>query len=196
MSKGGYIKYYRSLMDHKILKDPLEQYNFLKLIAVAAWQDTEQRAPNSHVVVPVKRGQLYYSDKQLMDLWGWGNTKSRNFRVLLENQKMIASKVTQKKRLITICKYEEYQADKQHDNLKPAPDDNFTATSPQLAKEGILRSLKKIEGNNACAREIANPCPDLIDSVTWEVWQQNNMVEAGLIHTLEKQGWLSEGGEA
>jgi len=200
MSKGGYNRVYRRILDHPTLKDPVEKWALVSLVLSAAWKDTEQRIPGTAEVIKVKRGQFMTTRRQLMELWGTGTTKTQNIIKLLILDQSITIEADRKKTLITLCNYDEYQSPLDEGQDTSAPTDQLLpktqAGHKQATKERILRSLKKIKENNAGAREIANPCADLIDGVTWEVWQKTNMVEAGLVHTLEKQGWLSEGGEA
>lgn len=201
MSRGGYIKYYRSLVNHEILTDPLEQYNWLKLIAAASWQDTTQRIPNTTMVVPVKRGQYLTSERGLMSLWGCGNTKARNLLDLLVNEGMVVSEAKHRKRLLTICNYEIFQGDKAEPKATDKPEPNANPTRTQPNKEEILITLRKIEEIKRARGDdfqkddlkgIKNPCPELIEQSSWLVELEFGIADFKLVEIMKSQGWATE----
>lgn len=60
-------------------------------------------------LVTVQKGEFITSELKLMERWGWGKTKLRNFLKLLEDDGMITKKSTNKQTTITIVNYCLYQ---------------------------------------------------------------------------------------
>ena len=60
-------------------------------------------------LVTVQKGEFITSELKLMERWGWGKTKLRNFLKLLEDDGMIVKKATNKQTTLTIVNYCIYQ---------------------------------------------------------------------------------------
>ena len=112
MTKQGWIALDRSIMDSWLWKD--KPFNkaiaWIDLLLLANHDDNKFLLGNE--LVEVKRGSFITSEKKLMERWGWGNTKVRNFLELLKSDGMIIQETTTKRSVITIVNYRLYQ-DKQ-----------------------------------------------------------------------------------
>lgn len=74
-------------------------------------------------LINVERGSFITSQKKLMDRWGWGNTKVRNFLELLKEDGMI-SYSGKRYTSIKISNYEEYQKQIEASQAVPMPVEN------------------------------------------------------------------------
>ena len=105
------------------------------MLKMAAWQDTTQIVGTD--VVAVKRGQLCVSQSQITEATGMPRQPLRTFLNMLEKTNTIsttpATKATKGRTLITICKYEEYQAPEKTPNQASTKDQPKTN---QLKKQG------------------------------------------------------------
>jgi len=87
------------------------------LIEHAAWKATRVGVNNR--IIPVGRGQLCYSLRDLGRAWKWDEGRVRRFLDRLESEEMIARDVTAGQTVITICNYDEYQLDAHRDDAAP-----------------------------------------------------------------------------
>ena len=81
------------------------------MIAHAAWKDTTQRFKGQ--TVTIKRGQLFYSIRNLADILKWSKSRVARFLAQLEGGGMIGTESGTEsgtsRSVITICKYDVYQ---------------------------------------------------------------------------------------
>jgi hypothetical protein len=80
-------------------------------------------------LIEVERGSFVTSELKLMDRWGWGKTKLRNFLELLQKDGMILKKSDRKKTTITIVNYSEYQPTQT--TSKPRANHEQTTSKPR-----------------------------------------------------------------
>jgi hypothetical protein len=80
-------------------------------------------------LIEVERGSFVTSELKLMDRWGWGKTKLRNFLELLQKDGMILKKSDRKKTTITIVNYSEYQPTQT--TSKPQANHKQTTSKPR-----------------------------------------------------------------
>ena len=115
MTQKGWIALHRTIQDSWLWEDrPFSKaHAWIDMLLLANHDDNKFLFGNE--LVEVKRGSFITSEKKLMERWGWGNTKVRNFLNLLKNDGMITQKTTSKRSAITIVNYSVYQ-DKQSDN--------------------------------------------------------------------------------
>lgn len=133
---AGFILSHRKIWENPIFKGNAMRVGVWDwMLKMAAWQDTTQIVGGE--VVTVKRGQLCVSQSQIIEATGMPRQPLRTFLNLLEKTTTIhtqpATKATKGRTLITICKYEEYQAPEKANNqasTKEQPKSN------QLKKEG------------------------------------------------------------
>ncbi|MCD8044411.1 MAG: hypothetical protein LUH10_15280 [Tannerellaceae bacterium] len=113
--KHGFIPLSRKLFEHPFWKEK-------RIFSYAeAWIDLIQRArferePGSCMIkkelVNIERGEIVISLRLLSESWGWSTDKLRRFLNVLRNESMIVVNNTKATRttIITICKYEQYNA--------------------------------------------------------------------------------------
>lgn len=78
------------------------------LIEEAVWRPT--RINIGGKTVSINRGQLSHSIRYMADAWGWSKSAVDRFLSRLQTETMIATGTETGQLVITICKYEEYQA--------------------------------------------------------------------------------------
>jgi uncharacterized phage protein (TIGR02220 family) len=107
----GFIMLHRSIQKHWIYEEKrkFSRYEaWLDLLMMVNYKDNKILQDGK--LVDVKRGERITSIRQLMDRWGWSNTKVVNYLELLQSDNMIEFEVTSKKKtLIKIVKYSQYQ---------------------------------------------------------------------------------------
>jgi uncharacterized phage protein (TIGR02220 family) len=107
----GFIMLHRSIQNHWIYEEKrkFSRYEaWLDLLMMVNYKDNKVLQDGK--LVEVKRGERITSIRQLMDRWGWSNTKVVNFLDLLQSDGMIEHEITSKKKtLIKIVKYSQYQ---------------------------------------------------------------------------------------
>lgn len=109
---SGWVSIHRSITDHWIW----ENERFTK---AQAWIDLLLNANHSDKktmikgrLIEVKRGQQIRSISTLSRLWKWNSRTVKGFLNALENDAMIAQQSTQLTTTITICKYNDFQENK------------------------------------------------------------------------------------
>lgn len=107
---SGAVMIARSLFDHEVFaKEPLsEREAWIWLIMEASWKARKKRVGN--VVADTQRGQLAASVRFLATAWGWTAPKVQRYLRRLEKMEMIRSDADTGVTVVTICKYEKYQA--------------------------------------------------------------------------------------
>jgi hypothetical protein len=95
--------------DHDFFADEpfTEREAFQWLIINAAWKDTSHRV--KYELLPVPRGSLYCTQRELSKVWKWSTTKVRNYLALLVSQNMIERSEKTQKTLVSICNYSKFQ---------------------------------------------------------------------------------------
>lgn len=80
---------------------------WIDLLMQAYW--TDGKALIGNVWIQIRRGEIPTSERQLMNRWGWGNTRVRDFLKMLETDGMIEKKTDRHKTIIRIVNYDKYQ---------------------------------------------------------------------------------------
>ena len=85
----GWISVHRKIMNHWLWEEkPFDKRSaWVDLLLLANHQDNKFLLGNE--LVEVKTGSFITSQSKLMNRWGWGNTKVRNFLKLLKEDGMI-----------------------------------------------------------------------------------------------------------
>ena len=91
---NGYVRLYRSMLDHWVWKDKpfANGQAWNELILLVAWK--EHKSPYGQVIM---RGEIHTSQRWLGKRWGWGRKRVRSFLAELIKEKMITV-VSQKNR--------------------------------------------------------------------------------------------------
>lgn len=105
----GWISLHRSIQDNWLWQEkPFDKARaWLDLLLSANYQDKKFLLGNE--LVTVQRGSFITSQRKLMEKWGWGASKTRDFLKLLDADGMIKFQSDKKKTIIKIINYEEYQ---------------------------------------------------------------------------------------
>ncbi|KMT21575.1 hypothetical protein [Clostridium cylindrosporum] len=105
----GWISLYRSIQDHWLWQEkPFDKARaWIDLLLLANHQDNKFLLGNE--LIEVKKGSFITSQRKLMERWGWGAGKTREFLKLLQSDGMIIFEADKKKTTITIVSYEQYQ---------------------------------------------------------------------------------------
>lgn len=123
------------ILDSPVFKpEPFtEREAWMWLIMHAAWKETRHRLGNE--VMPVERGSLFVTLRELQSAWRWkSDFRVRSFLDTLEKEAMIERKNNAGKTHVTICNYDKYQS---RDNQEQRTE-NASATQAQR-KENALK---------------------------------------------------------
>jgi hypothetical protein len=141
---SGWFRVARGVFEHPIfLDEPMsEREAWLWLIARAAWKDTQHRVGGD--VVPVPRGSLFCTLRELQTAWGWrSDTRVRAFLGRLENERMIQRETNAGKTHVTICNYSRYQVSEREENAgKTHEERTENALKEQGNKKEDISSLR------------------------------------------------------
>lgn len=132
----GWISLHRSIQDHWLWQEkPYDRARaWIDLLLLVNHKAGEVLIGNELVVV--EAGSHLTSQKKLMDRWGWGNTKVRNFLKILKDDGMIEY-FGEKYTLIKIINYEMYQKQTElnpvisMDSQNPQTDNKLAANREQ-----------------------------------------------------------------
>ena len=105
----GWISLHRQIWESWIWKDkPFSKGQaWIDLLLLVNHKDDKTLIDNK--LITVLRGSHITSQLKLMDRWGWGKERVRNFLKLLEADGMILVETTMRYTLITITNYDTYQ---------------------------------------------------------------------------------------
>jgi hypothetical protein len=107
---SGHYRMHRDWMDNPIFAD--EKFSkaqaWMWLIERAAWKATRVAVSGSWL--DLKRGQLTCSVRYLEKIWKWPRTTISRFISRLKKENMIGTEIWGGQMLVTICKYDTYQA--------------------------------------------------------------------------------------
>lgn len=124
---SGWIKLYRGFASCEAfeeIKDPVpDAFAWVWLIENAAWKSIIRRS-GIGASIPLTRGQIHVSDRQLASVWLWDKKRVRRFLDRLERHKMVVKNRDHLGTTLTICNYDEYQ--KNNDAEGPAKDQQRT----------------------------------------------------------------------
>jgi hypothetical protein len=126
-----------------------EREAWIWLIAKAVFKPTTHRIGST--VYDVPRGSRFYTIRELMSAWKWGNTKVRNYLVFLEKQDMAVSENKSGKTLVTICNYNEYQFEKSQTNQAQITD------KPETNQDQITKEQDKQISSSLHSEDNTNP---------------------------------------
>lgn len=107
--KKGYISLHRCLMDDPIWhSEPFTRAQaWVDLIMLAQYKDGYIRVAGHRI--DLKRGQCGQSETTYAKRWKWSRGKVRRFLSELETMGWISKKQDNRKTVITICKYNDFQ---------------------------------------------------------------------------------------
>ena len=105
----GWIKLHRKIQEHWLWQDkPFDKRSaWIDMLLMANHDYNKFLLGNE--LVEVERGSFITSEVKLAERWGWSRTKVRNFLQLLINDRMIEKKSDNRKTILTIENYNDYQ---------------------------------------------------------------------------------------
>ena len=112
---------------------------WIDLLMMAYWTDGKALVGNTWI--PIKRGEISTSERQLMKRWGWGNTHIRGFLKMLENDGMIERRTDRQKTIIRILNYDKFQ-------LKNKGQSAANADEIRLYQEGTTHNQSRVYTND------------------------------------------------
>lgn len=124
LKNKGWVRIYRKIEDNELwfLEPFTKAQAWIDLFLNANHKDGIIQIRGN--VIPIKRGQIGWSELTMVERWKWSKGKVRRFLKLLETEKQI---IQQKDRyittIITILNYEKYQNDTTDDKADRPADD-------------------------------------------------------------------------
>lgn len=149
LSKQGFIQLHRQIQDHWLYQEKRKFSKFeawVDLLFLASHKENKFLLGNE--LIEIKRGEFVTSELKLMERWGWGKSKTRDFLSLLENDGMIVKKSDRKKTTLTICNYSVYH-DKGKEN-RPIADHEQTDSRPIA---DTINNVKNVKNDNKYSRK-------------------------------------------
>ena len=107
---AGTVNIARGLWDDPTFKDAemSQREAWIWMIAEASWKDRTKRVGSTEI--ELERAQLAASTRFMAAAWMWSEARVRRYLDMLENRRMIQRKIDAGVTVITICKYDDYQA--------------------------------------------------------------------------------------
>lgn len=144
---AGYIKLYRSIMDHWL-------YSRSKpFCEVAAWIDLlmfvyrfDSKEPIRGQIQVTKAGSRWTGYQELADRWGWSKSKTVRFLKLLESDEMITLKSNTNGTLVTIVNYGDFQIERNTNETRMEHERNTSETRVNTDKK--VNKVNKVEKVN------------------------------------------------
>lgn len=147
---SGHYRLHRGWQEHPVFAaEPFSKRDaWVWLIEHAAWKSA--RVGVSTKVIQIERGQLCYSLRFMAKAWKWDEAKVRRFISRLVREKMIVCVADAGQNVVTICNYNEYQAD-----ASVADADTAAATTqPRRSDDANKKELNNL--NTPAADAVAN----------------------------------------
>jgi hypothetical protein len=146
MDNSGWIKLHRKSFDNFLYKEnrPLSRREAWEDILLRVnYSDSESLIGNEKIIC--KRGQSTMSLDSWGKLFNWDKSKVKRFFDLLQNNSMIVIENLHKTTRITVCKYEDYQGDRNGDETQMKRKRNGDETQVKPIKESKEDKEKKEE---------------------------------------------------
>lgn len=135
----SFIKLYRRFLKWEWADDPNMVSMFVHLLLLANYEDKEWHGQT------IKRGQFVTSLSRLSEIVGISIKSVRTCLGRLKDTKEIEDKVTNKYRIITICKYETYQENNYKEGKQEANNGQTNGNQRATTKES--KEIKKEKNN-------------------------------------------------
>src|SRR5690625_1058190 len=167
----GWIKLHRKIKSHWLYteKRKFSKYEaWLDLLMMANHRETKVVLGNE--VVTLQKGEFITSELKLMEAWGWGKSRTRNFLKLLEEDGMIKKVADRKKTTITICNYNVYHESESENRLQTDHEQTMNGLSSDTDKN--VKNDKNIKNNNI--RHKFETCDMRLAELLFEKIQENN----------------------
>lgn len=152
---SGYIKLYRSVCDNPMWEDEpfTKSQAWIDLLLNANYVERKIMIRGQSLIV--KRGQIAWSEVTMTARWKWSRNKVRRFLKRLSDEGMIVQQAEHLTSLITICKYEEYQAsDTADETTNGTPDETAGETSDGTQHKKVNKGKKEKKERKAKAETL------------------------------------------
>ena len=141
----GWIKLHRKITDHWIWKNSNYVHAWITILFTVNYEPKKTLIQGE--IIECDRGQSLLSLQNWTELFGrnWTIQKTRTFFDLLKNDSMINTEGLRKTTRLTVCKYNDYQDQKQADNTPKTSTeqgDNKEITTTKESKES--KEIKNI----------------------------------------------------
>ena len=141
----GWIKLHRQIQENDLwLSEPFTKAQaWVDLILLANHQDNKFQIRG--IWVEVKRGQLAYSELTLAKRWKWSRNKLRRFLKTLKTEQQIDQHPTNVTSIITILKYDCYQAEEQKTEHQTIQQKNTKRNTKRYTNKNVknVKNVKK-----------------------------------------------------
>ncbi|MHB9946931.1 DnaD domain protein [Clostridium botulinum] len=185
----GWISLYRSIQDHWLWKEkPFSKGQaWMDLLLSANHKDNKILLGNELILVP--KGTFITSQAKLMERWGWGNTKVRNFLKLLKEDKMILY-MGKSYTKIKIINYQMYQ--RQTDENELISMDNQEQQIVSKVTTNYHQTDKKLKTNTNNNDNNDNKYINNKKANPIEVYQNNIYPMPGVIEIENIKNWSND----
>ena len=171
---GGYIRLYRSLLDHHAFRNQAEAMAFACMVLRAAWRPTTVRYKGRQI--QIQRGQLCLSIRDFANDMDRDKSWVERMFQRLKRETMIETKVETLFQIITICNYNEYQLSQDgvetlSETVSETParqSRDSRETQNKEEKQGNTSEAKASSEKTARSKSHPFPCPDGVDPQHWK----------------------------
>ena len=141
----GWIRLYRSVQDNWVWKgdEPFDRRSAWIDILLNTNHKTKKIVVGNQLIV-VEAGSFITSEVKLSEAWGWSRKKVRNFLELLAADQMIEKKSDNKKTIITVLNWSEFQSI--HESNLPEKEQGYSETESQST--GFREHQRNINGTS------------------------------------------------
>lgn len=178
----GWIKLHRSIMENRLWKG--EKFTrgqaWVDMLMLANWEDGSLRIRG--IDMPIRRGQLGWSEVKLAERWNWSRNKVRRFLGELKTKHQIEQQNGNVSSLITIVNYEEYQnreTDSEHQTKQQVKQQT------EQQKDSKRNTNKKNKNNK---KEKKTSCAERVEAIYNEYPRKigRGAAEKAIANALEK----------
>lgn len=188
-AKQGWIPVHRQLQEHWLWADkPFSKGQaWIDILLLANHDDNRFLLGNE--LVEVKAGSFITSELKLMERWGWGKEKTRNFLKLLQQDGMITKKSDRKKTTIIVENYSVYALFET--TSRPQTDREQTASRLQPDCEQTQTTMINNENNenNEKQKKVFKP-PTLEEVRDYCCERMNTVDPEAFIDFYASKGWM------
>lgn len=196
MSKNGWIKIHRKIIDNWIWEDAEKFRAWVDLLMEVNHED-KQIEFEGHIIT-IKRGQKLTSVRKLGETWNWSRNRVSRFIDLLIEAKMVTANRTRHGTLLTIENYDKYQSrgDTVRDTVGATPIDTpiDTVGATPIAQTRSKESNQE-DKNFLCGADAQKKMPPDRSEVDEYCRSKNYHMDVdGFMTYYNMNGWTLSGG--
>lgn len=182
MKLNGFIPLWRTLLDWEWIDDPVILSVWVQCLLRASFRDSAWRG------IEIKRGQLFTSSESLAKSCGVSRQQVRRALEKLQKSENLTSQSTSQGLLITVCKYEAYNAVTEEINqptnqpstsVQPTINQPSTSVQPAINQPStsvqphLNNGNKKNKETRKQEESLTLPFDDQDFADAWSDWQQH-----------------------